>query len=296
LSWLGICSRAICRRANPWHVSKERALVRRWPSRRLAELIGRMAPPRDPLRVAPEPATVDVWTIGLSASTACVRAAEAVLSLDERSRSARARPLTCRETFVLAHAALRHILASYVGCPAATLTFKRSAYGKPVLHGHRLAFNLSRSGHMAVCGVTGGARVGIDVERLRPVPEASSLVERWFAPAEAAAFALVSHRQREEVFLDLWTRKEAFAKATGEGLVRPLDSFVVTVPPVEARVVGVSGRQQDACWTMRTIEGVRGCVATLAIEGPLRAIAYREWTWPMARETADPNGSLCREW
>jgi 4'-phosphopantetheinyl transferase len=227
---------------------------------------------------------------------ACVRAAEAVLSSDERSRSDRARPPARREAFILAHAALRHILGSYVGHPAATLMIERSAHGKPALRGHKLAFSLSRSGHTAVCAVAREARVGIDVERLRPVSEVSALVERWFAPAEAASFALVSHPQKAVTFLGLWTRKEAFVKATGEGLLRPLESFVVTVPPAEARVVSVGGRRHDVRWTMRTIDGVRGCVATLAIEGPLRSIVYRDWTWPMFGETADPNAIFrCEE-
>ena len=69
------------------------------------------------------------------------------------------------------------------------------------------------------------APVGVDVEPVRPLPEAMLIACRWFSAPEIRWIAESDDRDR--AFLRCWVCREAFLKATGEGLGRPLDSFAL---------------------------------------------------------------------
>ena len=85
--------------------------------------------------------------------------------------------------------------------------------------------NLSHSGSRAVLAVSDGA-VGIDIE---PVREYSmKIVRRFFSEREQAYVSM----NGAEGFFRIWTLKEAFMKATGEGISLGIDSFE-TVPEAD---------------------------------------------------------------
>ncbi|MDG4764613.1 4'-phosphopantetheinyl transferase superfamily protein [Solwaraspora sp. WMMD406] len=80
-----------------------------------------------------------------------------------------------------------------------------------------LPVSVSRTDGFVVVAARPRGPVGIDVERLRPVP-ARALARRWYAPAEAAWLAGRPECDRAADFLRLWTAKEAVGKALGLGL------------------------------------------------------------------------------
>ena len=136
----------------------------------------------------------------------------------ERARAARFRRPGDGDRFLAAHGALRAIMAGYLQSDPRTLRFEVGAWGKPALAHSDLAFNLSHSGARALVAVARGRQVGVDVERLRPIPELEGLMARVCTPEECAELAAEPPTQREGAFLALWTRKEALAKMTGAGL------------------------------------------------------------------------------
>ena len=71
----------------------------------------------------------------------------------------------------------------------------------------------------------------MDVEALGRRPAQPGLAERYFSAAEAVALAEEPRELRHRAFLEIWTLKEAYAKARGLGLSLPLDSFTVTRQP-----------------------------------------------------------------
>ena len=122
--------------------------------------------------------------------------------------------------------------------------------------------------------------MGIDIEALRPVPEAENIAARFFAPGEIEAFRLVAPAERERAFFSCWTRKEAFVKAVGSGLSHSLRSFEVTLRPGEpARIVQAGTMGSEARdWTLTELPAVPGYVGALAVKGDPRAIHYRAWS------------------
>jgi len=146
------------------------------------------------------------------------------LSDEEAARAGRFRFAADRAAYVAAHALLRALLAAHgVGRPC----FRAGPWGKPELVDAPggLRFSLSHTRGLVVAGVAAGDDLGVDAELADREVDAVGLAARFFAPAEAAAIAATPAAGRMEAFLRLWTLKEAFAKAVGQGLSLPLSSF-----------------------------------------------------------------------
>jgi 4'-phosphopantetheinyl transferase len=202
-----------------------------------------------------------VWQFRLDAAgTGC----DALLTADERERAARYRLDRVREQFVACRGMLRTILGFYLGCPAREVPLRQEAGGKPVLAQPAVAglhFNLTHSAGVGLLAV-GMRPVGIDVERLRDVPNAAGLVGRFFAAAEREEFARLPADLRTAGFFRGWTCKEALLKAVGRGL-QDLESCVVVLDPrVEPRVV----RFDPGPWHLAAWEPLPGYAAALAVE------------------------------
>lgn len=154
-----------------------------------------------------------------------------VLSPRERELAGRLRTMELHDRYLIAHGAVRFLLAELTGWPLAELRFEEGPHGKPFLIREEgapdLRFNLSHSRHVALLAFSIGRDVGVDVECPRPGPDLLAIAGRFFAPAEAAAVRAAPPADRSRLFYTFWTRKEAFIKAVGSGLFLPLTGFDV---------------------------------------------------------------------
>ncbi len=214
--------------------------------------------------------TVHVWTIDLDADPARVSSFLGLLSGHERVRAARLRTTELRLRFVVAHGALRAILAGYIGVAATAIRLESTAAGKPFLPGGPVSFNLSHSDGLAVCAIAAGGRIGVDVERIRPTPDADAIVRRYFAPGEAREYEALPSAERSVAFFSTWTRKEAFVKAVGDGLQCPLDSFEVEIAPSEVEP-RISTGAPETPWRLRSFEPAPGYAGAVACDFPIGA-------------------------
>ncbi|WP_416957771.1 4'-phosphopantetheinyl transferase family protein [Streptomyces sp. Agncl-13] len=149
-----------------------------------------------------------------------------VLDDGERRCAAALRRPAERALYVAAHAALREVLGAYLGLPAATVPLTRLScpgcggpHGRPAVagpSGGTVHFSLSHSGGLALLGLA-ARPLGVDVERV-PAPELVRDAARSLHPVERAELARTSPECRPVAFARCWTRKEAYLKATGEGL------------------------------------------------------------------------------
>lgn len=91
--------------------------------------------------------------------------------------------------------------------------------GKPYLPGGGVEFNLSHSGRLAVCAVS-GRPVGADVEAFRHFDE--KLLRYVYQERELAGLReRAAPEDEDRVFTELWTLKESFMKYLGTGLLLP---------------------------------------------------------------------------
>lgn len=155
------------------------------------------------------------------------------LSREELARCRRFHFARDRYDYANAHDLLRRTLSRYDSTPPQDWRFDAPRHGKPFLspatpgEGGRapLMFNLSHTSELVACVIARGVTVGIDIERTDRLRDALALATRFFSPTEVGALdACVSERDRAWRFIELWTLKESFVKATGHGLSQPLDS------------------------------------------------------------------------
>ncbi len=243
---------------------------------RLRGIRGRPAHAAPP-RPYPASGTLHFWTIDLRADDADVSRLFATLDEQERHRANRFATSSLRRRFIVAHAALRQILSLYLGVPARSVTTARTASGKPGLVGSPLGFSLAHSRDLAVCALATDRRIGADVEALRIVEDADDLVRRYFSEDEARQYMRLPLPDRVRAFLTMWTRKEAFVKATGEGLSRPLDSFSVSAAWNAPRLLSVKDGENAGDWSMETLEAAPGYVASVACDGPVLSVLRLAW-------------------
>jgi 4'-phosphopantetheinyl transferase len=194
----------------------------------------------------------------------------ALLSDEEHARARRFLADAPRRRFVLARAALRLLLGMYVGVDPARLAFEQTTLGKPVLcplHDVDIRFNVAHADDLALAAFARGTDIGVDLERRRLLPEAEALAAQYFAPIEARAVAACAADEQADAFIRFWTRKEAIAKATGEGLTRPFGSFLVPSDKVVSHhVVEVSDpRGKTTLLALHTLEPDPDYIGALAV-------------------------------
>jgi len=224
------------------------------------------------------PGVVHVWRIRLDVSDKLAARFEPTLAADERERADRFRTAELRRRFVAGRGALRALLGAYLGIEPALVAFSYGHRGKPSLATPGVEFNLAHTDDLALCALTVGRAVGVDVERLRPMDDAERIIARYFTSRECLEFLEHPRAERASAFFRGWTRKEAFLKATGEGLAASLDSFEVSLDAGGARLLRV-GDDPDAArrWSLVDVDVEPGFVAALAVEGPIEAVFVRDW-------------------
>ncbi len=120
-------------------------------------------------------------------------------------------------------APVRLMLARYLDRDPWSLEFAYGPYGKPrLVDGDGLEFSWARSGGVGVLAVVRGRDVGVDVERVDPSRARGPIADQLFADDEAAELRSLPEESRIRRFFELWTQKEAYAKALGTGVALPL--------------------------------------------------------------------------
>jgi len=219
---------------------------------------------------------VHVWRVSL-ASTTAADALWPVLSIDEQARARRFFQERHRRRYTIAHGALRQILASYLDRPAETIEFATGPHGKPSVveperSTRRLEFNLSHSGDLALVAVALDRPVGVDLEEWERDMNHLELAERFFSPAERDALRALATSADDLVrgFFAAWSRKEAYLKASGQGVTRGLHHFDVTLAPHEpARLV--ADRHDDRAlerWRMVALPPAPAFSGALVVAAP----------------------------
>jgi 4'-phosphopantetheinyl transferase len=218
---------------------------------------------------------VHVWPVSIQAPVAVVDQFRSFLASDETARAARFRFEHLQHSFILARGALRILLGRYLNTPPRDLEFRYGTKGKPALaEPAGLRFNASHSGDMALFAFTIDCELGVDIEAVRSMPDMEDVARRFFCAEEAAELMALSTGQRDQGFFLCWTRKEAYIKATGEGLSAPLDAFRVTLRPGDPARMFYIERDPIAAqaWTLHDLALDPRYAAALAYRDSLRPL------------------------
>ena len=168
-----------------------------------------------------------LWRAPLDVEPGALARLEATLSAAERARADALRGGLLRRRYVADHGWRRRLLAQLLGCDAGDVAFVTGEHGKPRLAGSPLGFSASRSGGTALYMTCAGAEVGVDLEEVRPDVDVVAMARRFLSATERNALEALAADRRTAAVFTCWTRKEAYAKARGTGLVFPLTEVEV---------------------------------------------------------------------
>jgi 4'-phosphopantetheinyl transferase len=212
---------------------------------------------------------VHVWVVNLEASPSCVRELWSTLSSDEKDRATSFKFEHLTSRFCVCRGLLRAFLGAYLATAPRDIELSYGKSGKPFLAGvDSFQFNLAHSEEMAVYAFAWGCEVGVDIERVRDIQDIAGIARHFFCPEEVADLNSVGARERLESFFACWTRKEAYIKATGEGLSASLDSFRVALQPRETPCfVHINGSTSDAgLWSLHGFRPNHEYIGALAFQ------------------------------
>jgi 4'-phosphopantetheinyl transferase len=237
-------------------------------------------------QLAPE--EVHVWRASLDHPPIASNELAQCLSPDERAHAGRLRFDESRNRYNNSRGLLRVLIGGYLGMEPAEVRFTYGPHGKPGVGAaggaSLLQFNLSHAEELALYAFTCRWRVGIDVERIHPVSDLDTVIKRFFSRREAAELRALPAGRKLDAFFTAWTRKEAYLKAIGDGLTRPLQAVEASITPGEpARARCAHGEPSErARWRTEELRPATGYTAALVVE----ALQWRLILWSLASEWA----------
>lgn len=216
----------------------------------------------------------------------------ALLDAEERDRAGRFLIGSDRRRYEIAHGMVRTILSEYAAVEPRAWRFVQSRYGRPELdrraHDVGLRFNLSHTEGLVAIAVAEDREVGIDAETLRRPLPVMRLAGRFFAASEVDRLRERPAAERRRCFLELWTLKEAFAKARGLGLRLRFDQIAFDPSDPErillrAPLAALGG---DESWRFQLFSvGASHLVASCARGSPDDPATPRvRWIRPLRRD------------
>ncbi|HLP92050.1 MAG TPA: 4'-phosphopantetheinyl transferase superfamily protein [Nostocaceae cyanobacterium] len=208
---------------------------------------------------------VHIWRIGLNQSDREIEALRATLSSDEVMRADRFYFPEHRKRFIAGRGSLRAILGGYLGVEAARVEFDYEQRGKPLLGGKfagsGVNFNLSHSQDLGLLGVSCDRPIGVDLEYMRPTSDVEGLAQRFFLEREYEIVRSLVGQQQQEVFFRYWTCKEAYLKATGDGIAQ-LEQVEISLTLTKPAQLLVSGN-----WHLLELIPDENCRAAVVVGG-----------------------------
>ncbi len=237
----------------------------------------------EPHAVLPEN-EVHLWRVDLDSLRESESCWQKILSADELARASRFRFAIDRRRFVVSRGVLRTIVGNYVGADPGSLTFSYSSKDKPCLgqpHSESgVCFNVSHSGAVILLASTRGRDIGVDVEQIRNDFDVEAIARRFFSPHEQKQLVALPKEERFEAFFRCWTRKEAYIKATGDGLSLPLHQFDVSIAVNDENALLATrpDESESGRWSLREVQAGTGYVAALCVRG--RDWKLKDWTKP----------------
>ncbi|MEV7415204.1 4'-phosphopantetheinyl transferase superfamily protein [Streptomyces sp. NPDC089919] len=126
---------------------------------------------------------------------------------------------TVRYRFAAARLLIKYTAAAALGTEPEDLDLAYRLRGRPYLRGFdQIELSLSHTGDLMAVGLSRTGRIGVDVEAVGRSVRLELLKAQILTPAEAAEIAELPEEERVPHALRLWTLKEAYTKALGQGL------------------------------------------------------------------------------
>ncbi len=132
-------------------------------------------------------------------------------------------------------------------------------FGKPFLKNHKdIFFSLSHSGDRVMCGIS-DETIGCDIQMIEDTKDnILRIAKRFFTLKESEYIESLQHDDIMDAFYRIWTVKESYIKAVGEGLSKNLDSFETGLEHGKVQI----SDEGYFCYEINDMEGYKAAYCT----------------------------------
>lgn len=242
---------------------------------------------------------VDVWLLPFAglADEGLRRFCMALLSPDEAERAGRFALPRPQDQYIAARALVRLILARCCAVAPEALVFAANEFGRPYISAPAQAqgvyFSLSHTDGLLALAVSTHDEVGLDVEDTQRLSDFTGIARNYFSPAEWQAIEPLQGEAQRNQFFAIWTLKEAYMKALGQGLSAGLEAFSIALTPDSAVLRGgPPGAPAASSWQFFRLQPTaRHQLAVAASFTPYAPLVCRVHTLEDLRNLAVPGNA-----
>ncbi len=219
--------------------------------------------------------SLHLWRANLNLPTPQLQALERILSTDELIRARRFKFLKHQQHFIAARGMLRQLLGRYLQQAPTEILFHYNEHGKPQLtQTPSLHFSVSHSHDWVTYAIGLQPLLGVDIERIHDIA-VTDIAQRFFSHTENQQLHHLALSEQRSAFFKLWTCKEAFIKAIGEGMTFPLQNFTIDILANPPHLVNIRDDATAAqSWTLQQFIPADDYIGAVAVKG-----AVTEWHW-----------------
>lgn len=210
---------------------------------------------------------VQIWIGHLDLPVERIEAFNSILSDEERERAKRFHFEKHKVRYIASHGFLRKTLSKYINIEPTQIKFTQTSKGKPMFDKtflYNISFNLSHSDNKALIAVTSKDSIGVDIEFIRPMEDLDQLAKRFFSENEYKF--INSFSKKEDIFFRIWTLKEAFMKATGEGIAELEDIETVFDDNQDVKIVYKKKFLDPNIWNICYFNPAESFVGAMAVK------------------------------
>lgn len=166
---------------------------------------------------------IHIWKINLNNATHRYSICKDLLATDEISREDKFVTQLLKQRYTLSRGHLRVLLSHYLQAENHEIQFQYNPFGKPFLnHQSGIQFNVSHSSEFAIFAFAFRCEVGIDIEYKKKDILRNKIEDSVLTAYEKAVFQTFDAQQKQNVFFQAWTCKEAILKGLGIGISQSL--------------------------------------------------------------------------
>lgn len=218
----------------------------------------------------PNASFTHVWKIHIPSFQPYIGQLVGYLSNSEISRAGSYNNIKDRERFIISRSGTKKIISTYINIPPEQINIIEGDNKKPSIKTHSsitIQYNIAHSGNIILIAVSSHP-VGIDVELVNPTFPYNELLSACFSEQEIAF--LESQENPLHAFYLLWTRKEAFIKATAKGI----DEEIMFIPCLDGQheIDNLTSLKKN--WRVNSFNITSQYLCSVALEDTINAIKF----------------------
>jgi 4'-phosphopantetheinyl transferase len=218
-----------------------------------------------------------VWQVSTNITPEAILKYKNVLTEKEVSNISFFKFKQAKDSYVVSQGVLRMLLSEYLGISPKLVKIGRKVKGKPYsIDDPNLNFNVSNSGQLVAIAFSYNDEVGIDIEQIRPLPDLDEMINTNFS-AKELNFINSKPKERLNRFFRLWTVKESYLKAIGEGMRLTPDSLEFSIDDDRIKLLSIKGVFEQEDWKFKEFSASTDCVGTIAYSQDNTVIKFMDF-------------------